>query len=101
MTINANAAQIKRSLMKQSSYSSLGAFFYVVLFLSGLCRAADNPPPKTFEHAAKDTLTVVPMNHGDQLRFTLRNGEVRTFELRGTSARLVERVESGLVYSFD
>jgi hypothetical protein len=41
------------------------------------------------------------MNHGDKLRFSLRSGELRTFELRNTSARLVERVESGLVYSFD
>jgi PKD repeat protein len=87
--------------MKHPVYSSTGVLLYAALVLSGLCRAADHPPPKIFEHAAKDTLTVVPMNHGDQLRFTLRNGEVRTFELRGTSARLVERVESGLVYSFD
>src|SRR5687767_13963226 len=100
MTISADDAQTKLSLMKQPSYSP-GSILYVIIVLSGLCRAAENPPPKTFELATKDTLTVVRMNHGDQLRFTLRNGEVRTFELRGTSARLVERVESGLVYSFD
>jgi hypothetical protein len=70
--------------------------------MSGATRAEDKAPlPKTFDLAAKDTLTVVPMNHGDTLRFALRNGEVRTFVLRDTEARIVERVESGLVYSFD
>ena len=53
------------------------------------------------ERRAKETLTAVEMNHGDTLKFTLRNGQVRTMVLEDTSARIVERVNpGGIVYEF-
>ncbi len=38
---------------------------------------------------ASSTLTAVEMNHGDALRYTLKNGQVRTLELQGTSVEIV------------
>ncbi|MCZ7599248.1 MAG: hypothetical protein M5U09_18250 [Gammaproteobacteria bacterium] len=41
---------------------------------------------RVLDRAAQDTLTAVELYRGDTLRFTLRNGEVRTFELLETDA---------------
>ena len=51
---------------------------------------------------AKDTLTVLEMNCGERLDFTLQNGEIRRLALEKTSARVVERVEpGGVIYCFE
>ncbi|MBX3180232.1 MAG: PKD domain-containing protein [Candidatus Hydrogenedentes bacterium] len=42
-----------------------------------------------FARAALDTLTPVELNRGDELQFTLRNGETRTLALEATSARIL------------
>lgn len=56
---------------------------------------------KVVELAAKDTLSVVEMDHGDVLNFRLRSGRVCTIELETTSAAIVEKVErGGIVYRF-
>lgn len=57
--------------------------------------------PRVLDQTSRDTLTVAEMNHGDELRFKLRNGEVRTFILENTSARILEKVPGGILYSFD
>ena len=57
--------------------------------------------PQTLELSAKDTATVAQMNRGDELRFRLQNGAVRTFVLEDVSARVVERVGGGVLYSFE
>jgi len=57
--------------------------------------------PAIFDFTADETLTVVRMNHGDTLRFELSPGELRTFVLEDTSARIVERSAGGIVYSFE
>ncbi|MBN2450284.1 MAG: hypothetical protein JXR77_07835, partial [Lentisphaeria bacterium] len=56
----------------------------------------------TYEYAATETLTPVELNHGDTLRFTLRNGEVRTLVLEDTGAEILERPPGlpGVVYGF-
>lgn len=63
--------------------------------------AEDAAPNRVYERAARKTLTVVEMNHGDELRFKLRGGEERTFVLEKTSARIIERPRGGIIYSFD
>lgn len=65
--------------------------------------AAEDAPsePRLHERVARETLTVVQMNHGDELRFELRSGEQRSFVLKKTSARIIERNRGGIVYSFD
>jgi hypothetical protein len=51
--------------------------------------------------AAKDTLTAVEMDRGDEVRFTLRSGRTVRFSLEGTEAAIVERVApGGIVYRF-
>jgi hypothetical protein len=53
------------------------------------------------ELKAKETVTALEMNHGDTLRFQLRNGETRTLVLEDTAARIIERVQpGGTIYSF-
>ncbi|MHB8899129.1 MAG: PKD domain-containing protein [Thermoguttaceae bacterium] len=50
---------------------------------------------------AKDTLTAVEMNHGDELQFQLREGRAVSVDLADTGAALVEKVEpGGIVYRF-
>ena len=50
---------------------------------------------------AKDTLTAVEMNRGDELRFTLRSGRTVALALEDTEAAIVERVTpGGIVYQF-
>ncbi len=59
-------------------------------------------PTKTglriLDMSAKETLTVAKLNRGDKLRFQLRNGDLRTFVIEETRARIVERGgRSGIV----
>ncbi len=50
---------------------------------------------------AKDTLTAVELDHGDELQFTLRSGRTVSLLLEDTAAAVVERVEpGGIVYQF-
>ncbi len=50
---------------------------------------------------AKDTLTAIEMDHGDELRFRLRNGRTCVIVLEDTDAAIVERVRpGGIVYRF-
>jgi PKD repeat protein len=57
--------------------------------------------PQRHELATKDTLTVVRLKHGDAFRFRLKNDQVRSFVLEETTARIVERVPGGVIYSFE
>jgi hypothetical protein len=67
-----------------------------------LCVAAPSTDPlRTLDLAAKETLCVAELTHGDTLRFRLRSGQTRSFEIQQTSARIVERVQGGIVYSFE
>lgn len=58
--------------------------------------------PTVYEFIAKETLTPVELNHGDTVRFKLRNGEVRTLVLEATQAGILERPPKlpGIVYGF-
>ncbi len=50
---------------------------------------------------AKDTLSALEMEHGDELRFRLQNGRVFNLVLEDTHAAVVERVTpGGIVYRF-
>lgn len=50
---------------------------------------------RTVERIAKDTLTPVTLNLGDELRFTLKNGQVRRVTLIATSAAIAARDKRG------
>jgi len=50
---------------------------------------------------ARDTVTAVEMDHGDELRFTLCSGRTVSMILEDTEAVIVERVEpGGIIYRF-
>jgi len=50
---------------------------------------------------ARDTLTAVEMDHGDELRFTLRSGRTVSLQLEDTQATILSRVRpGGIVYRF-
>ena len=50
---------------------------------------------------AKDTLTALEMEHGDELRFRLRDGRTVNLVLEGSDAAIVESVNpGGIVYRF-
>jgi hypothetical protein len=50
---------------------------------------------------AKETLTAVEMDHGDELRVTLHDGRVVRLELEHSSATIIQRVEpGGVIYQF-
>ncbi len=50
---------------------------------------------------AKETLTAVEMDHGDELHVTLHDGRVVRLELEDSSATIIERVEpGGVIYQF-
>lgn len=54
------------------------------------------------ELRAKETLTALEMNHGDELKFRLAGGRVFTMSLEATHAAIVERVTpGGIVYRFE
>ncbi len=71
-------------------------------FLAAAAIVAAGSAPATYEFRAKETLTPVELNHGDTLRFTLRNGDVRTIVLEDSRAEILERPKKlpGLVYAF-
>ncbi len=74
----------------------------VMLAFPAVCQSKEgSDTSQLHDLAAKDTLTVVRMNHGDVLRFRLNNGEMRTFVLEDSSAHIVERVTGGIVYCFE
>lgn len=58
--------------------------------------------PARYELEAGESLTPVELNHGDALRFKLRDGRVRTIILRDSRAEILERPKKlpGLVYAF-
>ncbi len=62
----------------------------------------ESPAPAVYEMRAKETLTPVELNHGDTVRFTLRNGDVRTIVLEESRAEILERPLKlpGVVYGF-
>lgn len=72
----------------------------------GLCAAAvvglsTVAGADVIELEAKDTLTALEMDHGDELRFRLRDGRRFTLVLDDTDAAIVERVTpGGIVYRF-
>lgn len=78
-------------------------WYFVLLTLCATlpCAAAPKKARRTHELTARDTLTVVKLNHGDTLQFKLANGQPRTFMLKNTSAQIIEKVRGGIVYSFD
>jgi hypothetical protein len=51
-------------------------------------RPATRPAPVVIEKTARETLTAVEMNRGDELRFTLSDGTTRSIVLRKTWARV-------------
>jgi PKD repeat protein len=55
---------------------------------------------RQIEYEASDTLTAVEMDHGDILKFKLRDGDVRTLVLDDTSAEILEKNDGGIVYMF-
>jgi len=56
---------------------------------------------EVIELEAKETLTALEMDHGDELRFRLRDGRRFTLVLDDTDAAIVERVTpGGIVYRF-
>lgn len=57
--------------------------------------------PRVIDLVTRDTLGVAEMNRGDELRFRLKNGQSRSFVLEDTSARIVDKVAGGILYSFD
>ena len=72
-------------------------------FLQGTIHAS------VVERTAKSTLTPVELDHGDELRFTLRNGETRVLRLDDSGARVLlsnvypevlmqERIDHGIHY---
>ena len=82
--------------------ANIGCFVGLMLLIAPLTVSArEVDQPRQHDLTAKTTLTVVQMNHGDTLRFRLRNGEIRTFVLEKTSARIIERNRGGVVFSFD
>lgn len=71
-----------------------------VLILASILAAAPLPA-EVIQRKAKDTLTAVEMNHGDQLEFSLRDCRVVSLVLEDTDAAIVEKVEpGGIVYRF-
>ncbi len=56
---------------------------------------------EVIQRKAKDTLTVLEMDHGDELQFRLRDERVVSILLNKTEAAIVEKVEpGGIVYRF-
>ncbi len=104
MTATASHSPLQRTL---SWAYGLVILLMVLLVLPAVGRPAEDAASKsedgkqTLELSAKDTLTVVRMNHGDRLQFRLANGEVRNFELQDSSAQIVEQVRGGIVYRFE
>lgn len=56
--------------------------------------------PRVIERVAKDTITPLTLNHGDELHFRLHNGDIRRIRLLSTSAKPVETGEQGQVFVY-
>ena len=56
--------------------------------------------PRVVTRAARDTITPVRLNYGDELHFRLRNGRVRRIKLAHTTASAVRRDGKGLVREY-
>jgi hypothetical protein len=82
------------------SWPNARAFYLLIMTFAIQTFAAGRAVGTTWEFTASETLTTVEMNHGDTLRFTLRNGDVRTLVLEGTSVHILEKNEGGIVYTF-
>jgi len=79
----------------------LSGFRFPVMILLCVAGVDHVARGEVVELAAKDTIRVVEMDHGDVLKFRLRNGRVCTLVLEETSAAIVEKVEpGGIVYCF-
>ncbi len=70
--------------------------FLLLLLVAATSMAAD-----VWQRQASETLTALEMNHGDTLKFTLHNGEIRTMVLEDTCAEILEKNDGGIVYRFD
>lgn len=55
---------------------------------------------RVVKRIAKDTITPMALNHGDELHFQLRNGETQKIKLVGTAAEAVIRDKSGRVNQY-
>lgn len=72
------------------------------LAILALAFAARLASAEVIEFEAKDTLTALEMNHGDELRFQLKSGRVVAMTLAETDAAVVETVApGGIVYRFE
>ena len=73
-----------------------------ILTLAALAMLASTPlAAEVLQFDAKDTLTALEMDHGDELRFRLREGRVVSIVLEETDAAIVEEVKpGGIVYRF-
>ena len=76
------------------------ALYLLIMTFAIQTFTADRAAGKAWAFTASETLTAVEINHGDTLRFTLCNGDVRTLFLEDTSADILERNEGGIVYTF-
>jgi hypothetical protein len=68
------------------------AFDFVQRELSKVTPVAAATPAKArvLQRAAKDTITPIELDWGDELKFKLRNGDLRKLKLVKTEARIVE-----------
>ncbi len=70
---------------KQTCFIPVLLFLWSAIFIPGSIPLE----AKTINRTAKATLTAVEMDRGDTLRFTLRNGQVRTLVLKEISADVI------------
>ena len=61
----------------------------LLVMVAALPIASPARAAEVIERQATDTLTAVELNHGDTLRFTLRNGQTRAMVLEDTEARVL------------
>lgn len=77
--------------------------FGLAAWAAVICGIA-SPPAAMAERiaiAAQDTVTPIELDHGDELRFTLRSGRTVSLILDETEAAIVEQVEpGGIIYRF-
>ena len=55
---------------------------------------------RVVQRVAKDTITPMTLNHGDELHFQLRNSETRKIQLERTSAEVLSRDKNGRVKKY-
>jgi PKD repeat protein len=72
---------------------------WCLIMINGVANSASARDVISLE--AKDTLTALELNHGDELQFKLRSGRSVHIVLEDTRAAIVERVTpGGIVYQF-